>query len=136
MYRLEDWGILVLRVVVGIVFLVHGAQKLFFFGFGGVTQTMSGLGIWPPQMAAIVVTLVEFVGGILLIIGLFTRWAALLLAVDMLMAILTVHLRNGFFMPSGFEYPLTLLGTTVALALIGPGEVSVEQRVVRHGMFF
>ncbi len=97
---------------------------------------MSGLGIWPPQMAAIVVTLVEFVGGILLIIGLFTRWAALLLAVDMLMAILTVHLRNGFFMPSGFEYPLTLLGTTVALALIGPGEVSVEQRVVRHGMFF
>ena len=79
-----------------------------------------------PAAAAVVLTLVEFVGGALLVLGLFTRWAAWLLAIDMVVAILLVHLKKGFFNPQGFEYPLTLLATNIAIALAGPGAASVD----------
>ncbi len=79
------------------------------------------------MLAGVIVTLVEFLGGLALFLGLFTRWFAIPLAIDMLVAILTVHLPNGFFLPDGFEYPLTLLAANVALALLGSGEASVER---------
>ena len=123
----QPWGLTVLRVVVGAVFLIHGCQKLFVFGFHGVAGFLGPLGVPAPGVFAVIVTLVEFVGGALLIVGLFTRWAALLLAVDMLVAILLVHLKHGFFnQQQGYEYPLTLLAATIALALAGPGAASVD----------
>ena len=114
-------------MVVGIVFLMHGGHKLFIWGFGGVAAFLGQLGIPAPILASIIVTLVEFLGGQALFLGLCTRWVAILLAIDMAVAILTVHLPNGFFRPEGFEYPLTLLAANVSLALLGSGEASVDR---------
>ena len=124
--RWHGWGITILRGVVGVIFLAHGGQKLFIWGFGNVAVFLAKIGVPAPLLAAVVVTLVEFLGGLTLILGLYTRWAAALLAFDMLVAILTVHLRGGFFLPNGFEFALTLLGASLALVLLGSGEASVE----------
>lgn len=124
---LQSCGLTVLRVVVGIVFLMHGYQKLFKFGFHGVAGMFGHIGIPLPAFFAVVVTLVEFVGGILLIVGLATRIAAGLIAIDMLVAILAVHLKNGFFNPMGFEFPLTLLAAAICLMLAGGGSLSLKR---------
>ncbi len=124
--RWHGWGIMVLRLGVGVVFLAHGGQKLFVWGFGNVAAFMGKVGIPAPMLAAVVVTLVEFLGGLAIAVGFFTRWAAALLAMDMLVAIMTVHLKGGFFVPAGVEFPLTLLAANVALVLLGSGEASVD----------
>jgi putative oxidoreductase len=121
-------GLAVLRIVVGIVFLMHGYQKLFKFGFHGVAAMFGHMGIPLPAVSAIIVTLVEFVGGILLITGLATRIPALLNAIDMLVAIAVVHGRHGFFSQSGgVELPLTLLAATICLVLSGGGAASFHK---------
>ena len=121
-------GLTILRITVGIVFLVHGYQKLFHMGFHGVAGMFGHMGIPLPMISAVVVTLVEFVGGILLVAGVGTRIAAALLAVDMTVAILSVHLKHGFGAQNGgFEYPLTLLAATLCLALSGGGMLSLRK---------
>src|SRR5215208_8396145 len=123
--KVQGWGLTILRVVVGIVFFVHGLQKLFLMGFGSVAGMMDGLGVPAPGLFAVVVTLVELLGGLALILGLFTRVAAILIAIDMLVAILAVHLPNGFLASNnGIEFPLVLLSSCVALAVAGPGEAA------------
>ena len=121
-------GLTILRIVVGIVFIAHGAQKLFVFGIGGVTAGFAQMHIPLPMIAAPVVAIVEFVGGIALVVGFFTRIAAILIAIDMVGAILFVHGRNGFFLPMGFEFAFLILGACAALAVGGPGEYSVDNR--------
>jgi putative oxidoreductase len=128
----QSWGITVLRVVVGIVYLAHGWQKLFGMGFHGVAGFFGSAGIPLPFVAAVIVTLVEFLGGIALIIGLFTRWAAALNGFDMIVAILLVHLKNGFMKPGGFEHPLTLLAACIALVWLGPGAASVDGALAKR----
>jgi putative oxidoreductase len=122
----QGWGITVLRVVVGVVFVAHGGQKLFIWGFGNVAGFMGKIGVPAPLLAAVVVTLVEFLGGVALLLGVYTRSAAALLAIDMLVALLTVHIRGGFFLPNGIEFALTLLAANTALLLLGSGEASVD----------
>ena len=122
----RSWGITVLRVAVGIVFLMHGIQKLFTIGVPGVEGMVGGLGIPFPRFFGVVLTLVELFGGAALILGVATRLTALLLAVDMLVAIIKVHLKNGFFLPSGVEFALTLLAANLCLLLVGAGAASVD----------
>ena len=119
-------GITVLRVAVGIVFLKHGAQKLFDYHFSGVAGLFASIHIPLPAVSAVVVTLVEFVGGIALVLGIGTRLAAALLAIDMAVAILAVHLKQGFFMPTGYEFAFTLLAANICLLLAGAGSASLD----------
>ncbi len=130
--RLHGWGITVIRVVIGIVFLMHGGQKLFVLGFSGAAGIMVRAGIPAPMLAAVIVTLVEFLGGLALLLGLFARWFAIPLAIDMAVAILTVHGPNGFFLPRGYEFALTLLAANVALALLGSGEASLDRLLAQR----
>jgi len=93
---MRSWGITVLRVVVGVVFLMHGGQK-FFTGFHNVAGFLASLRIPAPQAAAIALTLLEFFGGMALVLGLFTRTVALLLAFDMAVAVVLVHFEERIF---------------------------------------
>jgi putative oxidoreductase len=123
---LRSWGTALLRVVVGTVFLMHGGQK-FSMGFHAVAGFLSSIRVPAPEVAAILLTLLEFFGGIALVFGVFTRWIALLLAFDMAVAVLAVHLKNGFFNPAGVEFPLTLFAASVCLALSGSGAAAVDR---------
>lgn len=116
----------VLRLALGIVFVVHGYQKIFQQGFGNVGDFFAGLGIPAALFFAYVVSLVEFVGGILLLLGVYVRFVAVLLAVTMLVAGLVVHLPNGFAVSnSGYEYAMVLMFASVSLVLSGGGALSL-----------
>lgn len=125
-------GLTILRIIVGIVFIAHGSQKLFVFGIHGVVGAFGQMGVPLPQIAGPLIAILEFAGGIGLVIGFLTRIFAALLACDMLGAILLVHLRNGFFLPNGFEFAFTLLGACIVLAVAGPGDYAVDTRRARE----
>jgi len=123
--NLRSWGLTLLRVVVGVIFVMHGWQKLS-MGFQNVAGFLGSVGVPAPTVAAVVLTLVEFVGGIALILGVLTRYVAALLAFDMLVALMAVHIKGGFFSPKGVEFPLLLLVANINLILAGGGALSVS----------
>lgn len=125
------FGPLALRIPVGIIFVAHGAQKLFgaFGGYGleGTGQFMASLGLTPGYLMALLAGAAEFFGGLALIFGLLVRPAAVALAFAMLVAIVTVHLDKGLFMANnGYEFALALLAASVSLLLSGAGRLSVD----------
>jgi putative oxidoreductase len=122
----NGWGLLVLRVVMGVIFIVHGYPKL--FGLAGTSAFFGALGIPAPYLAAVVVGLLEFGGGILLILGLFTRWLSVGFAINMLVALFLVHLKNGFSIGNGgYEFVLLLFAGAIALLFNGAGEWQLEK---------
>ena len=125
-------GLTILRVGTGSIFAAHGAQKLFVYGFAGVTSAFTQMGIPMPGTAGPLTGLVEFFGGLALIVGLLTRLAGFGLAVTMLGAIAFVHLSAGFFAPGGVEYPLALLAVTIGLAFTGAGRYSTDALIGRR----
>lgn len=129
--RFAKWGMLPLRIVVGLVFLMHGAQKLFVFGLGGTADIMGKLGLPLPVLCAMIVIAVELLGGLAILLGVFTRLAGALLAFEMLIAIIVVRLSGGFFAPYGYEFELTLLAASLTFALNGPGGMSLEELLLR-----
>ncbi len=124
--RRLDIVLAILRIVVGLVFVAHGAQKLFVFGFSGVAGSFGQMGIPAADIVGPLVALLEFFGGLAILFGLLTRVAAIGLTLNMLGAVLFVHFRNGFFLPSGFEFAFTLMGANLALALAGAGRFSLD----------
>lgn len=126
-----DAGLLVLRLATGLVFVMHGYQKFFQFTIPGTTQAFTQMGAPVPSLSAPLVAGVELIGGLLLILGLLTRWAGAALAINMLVAIMLVHIGAGFFNPNGYEFPLTLLAASAALALTGPGRFGLGRGKLR-----
>ncbi|OXM13041.1 DoxX family protein [Paenibacillus herberti] len=126
-----DVGLLILRVVIGLLFIGHGAQKLFgwFGGYGikGTAGWLESIGAKPGVLMAVLAGLAELLGGVLLALGLWVWVAAVLLIVPMLVAIFKVHGTNGLWVTSnGYEYNLVLIAAALAIALIGAGNYSID----------
>lgn len=121
-----DIAIALIRVIVGIVFIAHGAQKLFVFGFGGVGEFFSRIGVPEPMLMGPFIGCLEFAGGIALVLGLVAHVAGFLLACDMIGAMAFVHVKNGFFLPTGVEFVLVLGTMSAAVAIAGAGAYSLD----------
>lgn len=124
--RQPAWGLLPVRLVVGVVFIAHGWLKLHSFGIQGTTKFMGGLGIPEPGVIAVYVIVLEMIGGLALILGGFTRFFAALLAIDMLGAIFFAKRNAGFFGPDGWEFELTLCAACLTLVIVGAGGASID----------
>ena len=125
-----DRGLLMLRFALGLVFVMHGWQKVT-TGHAGVTGFLTQLGVPLPEVSAALLIAVELGGGIALILGALTRVAAALIAFNMLVAISLVHLSAGFFLPNGYEFALTLMLASLALTMTGAGAYSIDRLVTR-----
>jgi putative oxidoreductase len=125
-----DTSLLLVRVIVGVIFAAHGAQKLFgVWGGKGLAATVAA----PPDglgPIGYLVTIGEFFGGLGLIFGFLTRFSAASLIVIMIGAIAMVHGKNGFFQSDGgFEYNLALIGLLLPILLAGPGRLSIGRNL-------
>jgi putative oxidoreductase len=140
LYRLEGgerWAVVILQVFLGLIFVMHGAQKLFgpaFYGFpwAGYLGYFNKLGLTPAAFWLWVVTITEFFGGICLIFGFLTRVWAAGLVIDMTVAILKNHIKIGFFWLTpggGLEFPLTLGVMALSVFLLGPSFLSVDRAI-------
>jgi putative oxidoreductase len=126
-----DAALLVLRLGVGVIFAVHGAQKLFGWwdgpGFAGWAAVMTRMGFRPARVFALISAAAEFGGGIALVVGFLTPLAAMVLVGQSLVIIFAAHWPRGFFArDNGFEFPLALVTGAIAVLLLGPGAVSVD----------
>ncbi|SFA44238.1 putative oxidoreductase [Parageobacillus thermantarcticus] len=124
-------GLLLIRLVFGLTFAGHGAQKLFgWFGGPGLKGTagwMESIGLKPGKAMAIAAGVSELVGGILFAVGLWTPLAALLMVVSMIVAIAKVHGPNGYWATqNGYEYNLAIIIVAIGVALIGPGQYALD----------
>lgn len=133
----QSLSTLPLRLIAGLLFTVHGAQKLFawFGGYGleGTGQWMESIGLAPGYLMALMSGSVEFFGGILLIIGFLTRPTSFVLAITMTVAIFTAHIDNGLFMANnGYEFALTLLAISTSLIFSGAGKLSLDLAVAKR----
>jgi putative oxidoreductase len=116
--RLQPFALLVARLALGAVMIAHGYKKVF-GGFHGHQQFLGSLGL-PPWMAYLS-TATEFVGGIAIVLGAFTRFVALAFLIEMVVAIAKVHWKNGFTGQGGYEFPLALVTIAFVLMCYGGG---------------
>ncbi|MGH3718161.1 MAG: DoxX family protein [Pseudonocardiaceae bacterium] len=133
--RGSDVALLLLRAMIGVVFIAHGAQKLFgVFGGSGLeamAHFMAGLGLRPGMFFAVLGGLAEFGGGLLLLVGLLTPLAGLIITGNMVVAIALVSGHDGFIARGGvgYEYNLVLIAIALALVIAGPGRLSLDRRL-------
>ena len=130
--RQTSSALLVLRLALGSIFIAHGGQKLFVYGFEGIAGGFAQMGIPAANVMGPFVGFVEFLGGVAIVLGLLTRLASLGLAITMLVAIFAVHLSAGFFAPDGFEFPLSLLAIALSLLITGAGAFSIDALLTRR----
>jgi len=132
-----QWGLLVLRVAVGLIFFSHGWMNLL-GGREAFLHAMFAMAGWDaPNVLVWALTALEFLGGLALLLGFFTRPFALLLSAEMFGAMALFYIREGLVIVAvpnvplayAFEYPLALLGALVCLALAGPGRYALDDRL-------
>lgn len=130
---LSQWTLGLLRVVLGVIFAYHGYLKLFApGGFTGTVGFLTSLGIILPKYSALLVAVVEFLGGIFLLLGMVTKWSSLLLIIDMLVAFFMVHLKNGLLVSKGgYEFVLVLLAGLVVVLVNGAGSLSLGKKIFK-----
>ncbi|TXY73860.1 DoxX family protein [Vibrio cholerae] len=133
----NSWAPLALRLPLAIIFMAHGAQKLFgwFGGYGleGTGQWMASIGLEPGVAMAFMAGSGEFFGGLAILLGLLTRPAALVLSVTMLVAIFSVHFSHGLFLSNGgYEFGLALLAGSVSLLISGAGRLSLDNLLLKR----
>jgi putative oxidoreductase len=127
-------GLLILRVILGILFFAHGYQKLITMGIPQIHAAFTKFNIPLPGLVAPLVTVLEFFGGIALVVGFLTRVIALLFAIEMACAVLLVHIKVGLIGPGGAELPLIFGTAAVALVLGGGGILSIDQWISRRAV--
>ena len=128
-----SFSALTLRIVLGLIFIAHGAEKLFKHKPKGVSDYFQSLGIPAPMFFAYVVTCTEFLGGMFLLAGLLTRWAAAALSIEMLVALVTVRFKTGLISRTtpggsvgGYELEFALSAMAFVLVILGAGKFSVD----------
>ncbi|MED6047286.1 putative oxidoreductase [Kocuria sp. AG109] len=122
-----SFGLFLLRVVLGIVFLMHGWQKIHTWTVDGTAANFAQMGVPAAELSAAFAAYLEFIGGIALIVGLLSRLAGLLLGLEMLGAIYFAHASAGFFASDGgYEFVLVLALGALALAFTGPGRLAIS----------
>ena len=130
--RLQPLALLVMRISLGLVMTVHGFHKV----FGGLhhhAQMVAGLGL--PAWLGYVSSFTEFLGGVLILLGLFTRAAAFAICIDLAVAIWKVHWHNGLTADHGIEFPLALATLSFALIFFGAGPIAMDH-ILRGGSGF
>jgi putative oxidoreductase len=128
------WGMAILRVVTGIVFIGHGAPKFGLVGNGSLSDVavwLGSIGVPAPMAGAFLVAFFETFGGALLIVGLLTRLWAAGLAFAMLIAVTMVHLPHGMFGDSGYQWALLMMACSLALLFEGAGRASLDRALSR-----
>lgn len=118
-------GLTLLRLTLGGVFFMHGYVKVFSWGIAGVTSGFREMGVPFPGLAGPVVSMIELVGGILVILGVYPRLIGVLFAGVVTGAIIFAKAGNGFFAPKGFELELTLALASLSMAIAGAGSWSM-----------
>ncbi|MFC0189218.1 DoxX family protein [Fictibacillus aquaticus] len=126
-----SWGLLIIRLVIGLSLAAHGAQKLFgwFGGYGlkGTGGWLESIGVKPGYTMALVAGLAELAGGLLFASGLFLWAGAGLIAATMVVAIVKVHASNGYWVSqNGYEYNLAIIAAVIGVAMIGAGDYSLQ----------
>ena len=129
MKSIFGYGLLPIRIMAGVTFIAHGLPKFF-----GVSQ---GYGFFqsvnlPPELF-VPIALLEVIGGLAILLGILTRIASALLIIEMFGAILAVKLSKGFI--GGYEFELLLISICLALVIMGPGKISIENSILRREIF-
>jgi putative oxidoreductase len=125
--RLQPLALLVLRLVLGVIMIAHGYPKV--TGISHFMSTVHGLGL--PGWLAYCSAAAEFFGGILIVLGLFTRCASLAILIDLSVAIWKVHWKNGLLGDKGYQFPLALVAIAFGLIFLGSGPIALDS--IRRG---
>lgn len=126
----RDVALLIVRIVLGVIVIAHGAQKVFSYGIGGTAASFAQMGVPLPPVSAVVTVVIELVGGVLLLVGFATAVAGLFVALEMLAAALLVHVSHGIFAAdNGWELVGAIGAAALALAAVGPGRFSIDHAV-------
>lgn len=128
---IEAYGATVLRLALGLVYVMHAHLALFVYGYQGTVRFQESLGLPAPEVGAAYVILAHGLGGLLLVLGVWVRWAALVNLPIMAGAFFLVHLKQGFFIGrdgGGYEYVLLVLAATLAQVFLGSGALALTGR--------
>ena len=126
------YGLLILRLALGLVFIMHGGNKLVIAGFDKTTAMLAQMSIPAAGFLGPFLAIVEPLAGAALVLGLLTRVAGLVVAVDMICAILLFHRMHGFYVPMGIEFPMMLAASGLTLFALGAGSLSIDHAIARR----
>ena len=133
MYPIRSLGLFAARVILGIIFIAHGWQKLHTWGLDGTKASFDKMGAPFPEFSAYYATWVELIGGILLIVGVLLPLVSVLLIIDMIGAIFVAHIDHGFWASDGgYEFPLALIAGLLAVGFASAGGLAFDTHVFRR----